>query len=244
MCKVMDELDSNAQQLKLRQAAITSEVITTKKQVRFGENQEFVVERDITDDNKGAVWYSNNDFMRMKQEIGAMVQQRSMGADMLGKTEEESCFRGLEFLKNGIGPSRKQRRLKFTADVLLYYSLIKKKGSFSKNAIRNDQCSQQLGMFSAKLSQDAQKRAQNIASLDASEARRVYYELQFIYEKDGRDCKMFSQPATTSSEPRKCREETFSKSLASSYYESSSIVPMAVQDLFSYAISTAAVFLS
>ena len=97
---------------------ISSSISPVAKTVCFASHVEvFFVERidDFTADEVASVWYSNNEFDRMKQEIKIMVNFMEIGTQLASNKES---FRGLEHR------TRKGAWAKFHCKKIAYSSVL------------------------------------------------------------------------------------------------------------------------
>lgn len=181
MCKPIDECDTprrEATQLHHPPALKNNK----KKRVRFRAADIIEFERVTAPKEKQSVWYNREEFQEIRAEIGEVVKARAAN-DWRVNDEDFYCLRGLEFLKlDHNTPSRKERRLRYAKNVLVYQVVVNRKKVSKEEAIRD---------FCTKLSQAATQRAQALASLDETDARQVYLECRLIYQVDGKDMNMF-----------------------------------------------------
>jgi len=167
-----------------------------KKRVRFRASSIIEFEKVTHPPEKEAVWYNRKEFEDIRAEIGRVVQARADGF----QDEDFNCFRGLEFLKLGNSPSRKERRLLYSRHVLVYQQVTERK-------LTTEEPADLIGAFCTKMSQHAKESALSFASGDESEARRVYHECHLLYRVNGNDECMFGDADRRSSLCRKHSSE-------------------------------------
>lgn len=181
MCKPIDEPQQYRSAPPIR-----------KKRVRFGSGNTVEIEKVVAPDERNSVWYNRQDFQDIRFEIGQVVQAHSL-RDCRLRDDDFYCFRGLEFLKlDSKSPSRKELRLCFAKNVLLFQCMSSLNSDKSSSGADNDHGrALALGAYCSKLSQDAKLRAQCLASSDEAEARHVYHECRLLYQVNGKEMRMF-----------------------------------------------------
>ncbi|CAB9510245.1 expressed unknown protein [Seminavis robusta] len=202
MCKPLDDPQCatgtpNAALLTQQQeASATAATATTTgrnrtRKVRFGVSNIVQVARIGEDeDEKQSVWYNRQDFCLIRQEIGQVVEARA-AKDWRCKDEDFYCVRGLEFLKlDEHTPSRKERRLCFAKNVMIFQCMSKNASCSSKKKSKGRE--QALAAYCARLSNEARSRARRWGVFDEEEARQVFYECRLIYHLNGKEFRMFA----------------------------------------------------
>ena len=157
-----------------------------------------IIETASEPEERDAIWYNRQDFQAIRTEIGDLIiKARALRDWRVEDDSDDDCFRGLEFLKmDASTPSRKERRLCFAKNVLLfqYMSGLSRNDNDTDNQTKVENPSKEVALatYCARLSQAAKARAQALAAFDDSEARQVYYECGLLYQMNGKEMRMFA----------------------------------------------------
>jgi len=167
---------------------------TRKRKVRFSLDNKTLQLPPISAEEKAQRWYNGNAYQEMRWEIGAIVKGKALSLDLFHQKDSPDniyCYRGLEFLKldpQSTEPSRKERRALYVKNTLVYQQVMNPKQATAMSA------DEALGIYCARMSKAAQKRAHELAGCDEEEARRIYHDCHLMYfdAKHNQEFTMFS----------------------------------------------------
>lgn len=132
-----------------------------KRRVRFGTNVEHVFEKEFTEADHPAIWYTGEEFVAIKSSIYAMIRSVHNGCDD-GSNVEGWHWRGFEHVRQR--RPRKEIRKKHVKDLLYFQKVMGVMDPVD------------LGLLASSNSRDSSQRALDMGLLDQIEASEVYNE--------------------------------------------------------------------